>query len=319
MYRKERRRIGRGRAFIWRAHQLFNALFESSALPLHRAARLVAAASRARADGIHGTFSIGVAGPGLAGRRGFLPRLSIPARCGCTRAVRPARASKRPRCGSPRIEREIRDVIPPDEIEMLIDNIGIPNSWPAIAQGDIPTISSADGEILISLNKEKHGSDARLRSAAAEAAAREIPGHDLLLPAGQHHQPDPELRPSRAHRFAGGRPERGRQLQNRAEAGRREFRAFPGAADVHVHQVVDQPADPPERRSREGVATGSDAARRHQQHADLSQRQRHGGAELLDELGQRRQLQRRRADAAIPDRFAGRAAAHADLGRRQRR
>ena len=60
------------------------------------------------------------------------------------------------------IEHEIRSVIPPDEIDMLIDNIGIPNSWPAIAQGDIPTISSADGEILISLNKEKHGSDARL-------------------------------------------------------------------------------------------------------------------------------------------------------------
>ena len=54
------------------------------------------------------------------------------------------------------IERQIRSTIPPDEIEMVIDNIGIPNSWPAIAQGDIPTISAADGEILISLNKEKH-------------------------------------------------------------------------------------------------------------------------------------------------------------------
>src|ERR1035441_3532737 len=54
------------------------------------------------------------------------------------------------------LEREIREVIPPDEIAMLIDNIGIPNSWPAIAQGDIPTISSADGELSISLNKDKH-------------------------------------------------------------------------------------------------------------------------------------------------------------------
>ena len=54
------------------------------------------------------------------------------------------------------LEHEIRSVIPPAEIDMMIDNIGIPNSWPAIAQGDIPTISSADGEILISLNKEKH-------------------------------------------------------------------------------------------------------------------------------------------------------------------
>src|SRR5271154_39905 len=54
------------------------------------------------------------------------------------------------------LEREIRAVIPPDEIDMVIDNIGIPNSWPAIAQGDNPTISSADGELLISLNKDKH-------------------------------------------------------------------------------------------------------------------------------------------------------------------
>src|SRR3954451_9977781 len=65
------------------------------------------------------------------------------------------------------LEQEIRKVIPPDEIEMLIDNIGIPNSWPAIAQGDIPTISAADGEIQISLNKEKHG-----RSADYEVALR---------------------------------------------------------------------------------------------------------------------------------------------------
>ncbi|MBV8828085.1 MAG: efflux RND transporter permease subunit, partial [Acidobacteriaceae bacterium] len=43
------------------------------------------------------------------------------------------------------LERAIRSVIPPDEIDMLIDNIGIPNSWPIIAQGDIPTISAADG------------------------------------------------------------------------------------------------------------------------------------------------------------------------------
>src|SRR5581483_1843190 len=55
------------------------------------------------------------------------------------------------------LEQEIRSLIPRNELDMLIDNIGIPNSWPAIAQGDIPTISSADGEILISLNKEKHG------------------------------------------------------------------------------------------------------------------------------------------------------------------
>src|SRR5436305_708673 len=56
------------------------------------------------------------------------------------------------------IERAIRDLIPPAEMDTIIDNIGVPNSWTSIAQGDVPTISSADGEILISLNKERHGS-----------------------------------------------------------------------------------------------------------------------------------------------------------------
>src|SRR5207244_12488401 len=37
------------------------------------------------------------------------------------------------------LEREIRAAIPPSEIDTLIDNIGIPNSWTSLAQGDIPT------------------------------------------------------------------------------------------------------------------------------------------------------------------------------------
>src|SRR5581483_7663741 len=56
------------------------------------------------------------------------------------------------------IEREIRNVIAPAQIDTIIDNIGVPNSWASLAQGDIPTISSADGEILVSLNKQKHSS-----------------------------------------------------------------------------------------------------------------------------------------------------------------
>ncbi len=72
------------------------------------------------------------------------------------------------------LEREIRAVIPPDEIDMLIDNIGIPNSWPAIAQGDIPTISSADGEILISLEQGKaRAQRAITKSCCASACARD--------------------------------------------------------------------------------------------------------------------------------------------------
>src|SRR3984893_11696010 len=54
------------------------------------------------------------------------------------------------------IEREIRNVIPAREMDTLIDNIGLVNCWACLAQGEIPTISSSDGEIMISL-KKNHG------------------------------------------------------------------------------------------------------------------------------------------------------------------
>src|SRR6185312_15534952 len=56
------------------------------------------------------------------------------------------------------IEDEIRQVIPAREIEDIIDNIGIPNGGFNLAFGDSPTIGVSDGDILISLNAENHGS-----------------------------------------------------------------------------------------------------------------------------------------------------------------
>ena len=58
------------------------------------------------------------------------------------------------------IEDEIRQVIPPREIEMITDNIGIPNGGFNLAFGDSPTLGVSDGDILISLNPEEHGSTA---------------------------------------------------------------------------------------------------------------------------------------------------------------
>jgi multidrug efflux pump subunit AcrB len=54
-----------------------------------------------------------------------------------------------------RVESAIRQVIPPDEIETLLDNIGIPNSGINLSLSDGSLVSSADGEILISLKEER--------------------------------------------------------------------------------------------------------------------------------------------------------------------
>jgi multidrug efflux pump subunit AcrB len=49
------------------------------------------------------------------------------------------------------VEQEIRHVIPPQEIKMILDNIGLPNGGINLAFSDSAVISDSDGDILISL------------------------------------------------------------------------------------------------------------------------------------------------------------------------
>ena len=210
------------------------------------------------------------------------------------------------------IEREIRSVIPPGEIEMLIDNIGIPNSWPAIAQGDIPTISSADGEILISLNKEKHGPTAEYEDTSSQTPQREVPRHGLLLPACEYHEPDHQFRTACAYRPADRRPQRRGELQSRPAA-RRPYLAHSGRGRCPRPSGRRAARNPPQCGSHARRATRTHAARRHQQHAHLAQRQRHLRSQLLAESRERRELYDRCPDSAVPNRFARRAAPYASL------
>jgi multidrug efflux pump subunit AcrB len=138
------------------------------------------------------------------------------------------------------IEREIRSAIPPDEIDTVIDNIGIPNSWASIAQGDIPTISAADGEILISLKKERHS---------------RTPDYEVMLRQRLHERfPDtvfffqPANITTQILNFGLPAPIDLQVVGRDAEANYKiaeklaaEIACIPGAADVHVHQVVDAP------------------------------------------------------------------------------
>ena len=138
------------------------------------------------------------------------------------------------------VEGEVRATIPPDEIEMLIDNIGIPNSWPSIAQGDIPTISSADGEILISLNKEKHGSVRDYEVLLRKRLRERFPDMAFFF--------QPANITSQILNFGLPAPIDlqvvGRNADVNYEIAQRLARRIshiPGVADAHVHQVADQP------------------------------------------------------------------------------
>jgi multidrug efflux pump subunit AcrB len=138
------------------------------------------------------------------------------------------------------LEGTIRSVLPPNEIDTLIDNIGIPNSWPAIAQGDIPTISSADGEILISLNKEKHGSTRDYQVLLRKKLSHDFPDMTFFFqPANITSQIVNFGIPAPIDLQVIGRDSEANYKIARRLAERMSY--IPGAADVHVHQVVAQP------------------------------------------------------------------------------
>ena len=99
------------------------------------------------------------------------------------------------------VEKEIRRVIPPEEIKLILDNIGLPNGGINLAFTSGGATSDSDGDIQIALNPGKRNTQKYMRELRA-GSAQQISGWRLFLPAGQHYQPDPRLRPARAHRPA---------------------------------------------------------------------------------------------------------------------
>jgi multidrug efflux pump subunit AcrB len=54
------------------------------------------------------------------------------------------------------VEEEVRRVVPPQELDIILDNIGLPNSGINLAFSDSATTGAGDGEILISLKSKHH-------------------------------------------------------------------------------------------------------------------------------------------------------------------
>jgi multidrug efflux pump subunit AcrB len=229
---------GGGKGVIWRAHYLFNALFESLR---YRYVGLLNWSLEHRGPVLTAFMCISIASLGLTWLVGedFFPnvdsgqmRLHVRAPAGTRIEQTELRFSA--------VDRDIRNVIPSDEIDSLIDNIGIPNSWTSIAQGDIPTISSADGEILISLKKEKHGSTRDYEVLLRKRLRENFPDMSFFFqPANITSQILSFGLPAPIDLQVVGRDAAANYKIAQKLAGR--IARIPGAADVHVHQVVDQP------------------------------------------------------------------------------
>ena len=228
----------RGRGLLWRVHHLFNTLFEKLR---YRYLGLLNWSLNHRGRVLTAFMAFSAASLGLATLIGqdFFPavdagqmRLHARGPSGMRIEETEARFAL--------IENEVRAVVPPRELDMLLDNIGIPNSWPVIAQGDNPTISSADGEILISLNREKHGPTRDYEVQLRKRLRQRFPDMSFFF--------QPADITSQIVNFGLPAPIDLQVVGRNAEANYKvavrlaeKISHVPGAADVHVHQVVAQP------------------------------------------------------------------------------
>jgi multidrug efflux pump subunit AcrB len=138
------------------------------------------------------------------------------------------------------VEQEIRNTLPPGEIDTILDNIGIPNAWGSIAQGDVPNIAATDGEFLISLNRENHGPVHEYEVLLRKRLNEKFPDMAFFFePANITNQilgfglPAPiDLQVV------------GRDINDNyrlAQKLKERIAGIPGTADVHIHQVFQQP------------------------------------------------------------------------------
>jgi len=138
------------------------------------------------------------------------------------------------------VEQEIRNALPAGEIDTILNNIGIPNAWGSIAQGDVPNIAATDGEILISLNREKHGPVQEYEALLRKRLNQVFPDMVFFF--------EPANITNQILNFGLPAPIDlqvvGRDSANNfkiAQTLRDRIARIPGAVDVHVHQVYQQP------------------------------------------------------------------------------
>src|SRR5882724_2480003 len=132
----------------------------------------------------------------------------------------------------------IREVIPPNEIQNVLDNIGLPTSGINLAFGDSSTISSADGEILVALNPN-HKPTAQYVRILREKLHHDFPDMDFFFSA-----PDIVSQilnfgiPAPIDIQITGRDPKGYDIANQIKT---RVAQIPGAVDTHVHQLVHGP------------------------------------------------------------------------------
>lgn len=138
------------------------------------------------------------------------------------------------------VEAEIKQVIPPEEISLMIDNMGVPSETYNLGFGDSSTIGTYDGEILVSLNKDHKVPTAVYMKRLRERLPVKFPGllfyfqsADMVSQILNFGLPCPI-----DVRVIGYKKEENLKIARELVE---RISDVPGAVDVYLHQVVDAP------------------------------------------------------------------------------
>src|SRR5271163_1178471 len=138
------------------------------------------------------------------------------------------------------VEAVLREEIPGDELQTILDNIGLPNSGINQSYSSNGTIGSSDAEILIALDPEHHHPTAGLMRHLREVLPRRFPGVEFFF------QPADIV--TQILNFGLPAPIDiqvvGTDVQSSYQIAQQianKMRHIPGAADVHVQQLLSLP------------------------------------------------------------------------------
>lgn len=222
---------------IWRIHQRFDHAFEKMRNAYHRLLDQVLQ-HRALFGGAFSLFAFSSLALVIVIGRDFFPyvdsgQMRLHVRCPTgTRIEESERIFGE-------VEEEIRRVLPPEELDTILDNIGLPNSGINLAFSDSATSGSGDGEILISLKPTHRPTIDYTRQLRADLAER-FPTETFFFQAADI--------TSQILNFGLPAPIDVQVTGNNSEANyriaaqvRNQIAHLPGAVDTFIRQQVDYP------------------------------------------------------------------------------
>jgi multidrug efflux pump subunit AcrB len=138
-----------------------------------------------------------------------------------------------------RIENAVRELIPPEELETILDNLGLPYSGINLSYSNAGTIGTLDGEVQIALRHGHGPTDEHVKRLRAELPKR-FPGVEIffqpadiitqILNFGQPASIDVQ--------FSGANIAENYRLASVLQS---KVRQIDGAVDVHIQQRINQP------------------------------------------------------------------------------